>query len=87
MTVCYRLFQKLGGDRGCQNSFFEEIIPATAICGRGKSLYSGIMTYPRSVNTMNREFQDDGDRLKEDFHFYLWESLSFPSCFSIEAVV
>ncbi|KKB47334.1 hypothetical protein HMPREF1535_04744 [Parabacteroides goldsteinii DSM 19448 = WAL 12034] len=26
----------------CQNSFFEKITPATAICDRGKSFYLGI---------------------------------------------
>ena len=28
-----------------------------------------LTTYHRSVNAMNREFQESGDRLKEDFHF------------------
>ncbi|MEY8686714.1 SusC/RagA family TonB-linked outer membrane protein [Bacteroides sp. AN502(2024)] len=32
--------------RVCQNSLFEEMTSAIAICGRGKSLYSGIMTHP-----------------------------------------
>ena len=30
-----------------------------------------LTTYHRSVNTMNREFQESGDRLKEDFHFFI----------------
>ena len=30
-------------------------------------------TYHRSVSTMNRTFQSGGDRLKEDFRFYVWE--------------
>ena len=28
-------------------------------------------TYHRSVSMMNRTFQSGGDRLKEDFHFYI----------------
>ena len=29
-------------------------------------------TYHRFVSMMNRAFQSGGDRLKEDFHFYVW---------------
>lgn len=35
--------------RVCQNFLFERTTPATAICGRGKSLYLGIMTHPLEV--------------------------------------
>ncbi len=29
-------------------------------------------TYHHPVSAMNRTFQSGGDRLKEDFHFYVW---------------
>ena len=32
-------------------------------------------TYHRSESIMNKGFGDASDRLKEDFHFYVWESL------------
>ena len=30
-------------------------------------------TYHRSISAMNRAFQKSGDRLKEDFHFFVHE--------------
>ena len=33
------------------------------------------MTYHRSVNTINKEFQNDGDRLKEELIKPVWKKL------------
>ena len=51
------------------------------------------MTYHRSVNTMNKEFQNDGDRLKEELRnqqgekelYFLYDfPITNASCRSIE---
>ena len=33
-----------------------------------------LQTYHRSESAMNKGIGEEGDRLKEDFHFFIWES-------------
>ncbi len=39
-----------------QNSLFEEIAPAIAICSRGKFLYLGIMTHLHGIRIQVKQY-------------------------------